>query len=227
MTAINLPVDGALYRHEPKVTVTASLVVAGDSFTEGSAASRIWRKFAIKVGRLLNIQNPLASGLGGTGYLKTITHYDGNERLNLLERVEDLYNPFGNDTRPDGIVFCMGINDSGLVVSDVAAAARATFDAVRAVTTEVPLFIVGPWQANETYFTELATALEIEATSTSNAYFIDNTGWISGTGNVNNIVGDGIADWTQSADQTHPSDEGQDYLAHRLAAELRGVIRSL
>lgn len=215
---------GLLSRYVPAVDSLG--VVIGDSFTEGSNSTQPIYKYGYTLGKLLNIHNMVVSGSGGTGYLKKIAHHSGGQRLNALERISDVYNPLGTGQVPDFVVFCMGINDGSLDDALVAANARACYDAVRAQSAEVPIFVVGPFTATEnSYNTSLAAAIETEVAATPNAYYIDNTSWLTGTGRVDNLQGDGIADWTQSSDQTHPSDAGHDYYAQRIAAAIREIAQ--
>lgn len=206
---------GIIYKSQPKTQLKG--VVGGDSFTEGSVATSVINKYSYKLGQLLGVHNLVSTGLGGTGYLKTIEDYANNTRLNLLDRINDMVDPFGDGTAPNFLLFCMGINDGDLPVGDVAANAKACFDAVRAVHVDVPIFVCGPFSTTENnYNTELATAIQQQANTVTDTYWLDNTQWITGTGKEGTLIGDGISDWVRSSDNTHPTDEGHDYYAQRI-----------
>uniref|UniRef100_UPI003FA78381 hypothetical protein n=1 Tax=Salmonella enterica TaxID=28901 RepID=UPI003FA78381 len=53
------------------------------------------------------------------------------------------------------------------------------------------------------------------------------TGWQTGTGTVASPRGDGNGDLYVSADGTHPSEAGADYLGDTIAAQLAPAIAAL
>ena len=215
---------GIVFKSQPGVESTG--VIVGDSITEGSVAAGVYEKFGYRLGRHLGIHNFVVSGLGGTGYLQKIPHHNGGDRFNLLERIEDVYNPFGNGVAPDCVVFCMGINDGSLVVVDVATNARLCYEAVRTQLPNTPIFVVGPFNTVESnYNSVLASAIKTEVDKIADAYWIDNSDWITGTGKATALIGDGIADWVRSDDNTHPTNEGHDYYAERIAGAMTEIIR--
>ena len=216
---------GIIYKSQPKTQLKG--VVGGDSFTEGAVATSVVNKYSYKLGQLLGVHNLVSSGLGGTGYLKTIEDYAGNTRLNLLDRIDDLINPFGDNTAPNFVLFCMGINDGSLPIVDVAANAKACFDAFRTAHADVPIFICGPFSTIENnYNTDLANAIKQQAETVTDTFWLDNANWITGTGKEDAFMGDGVSDWVRSMDNTHPTDAGHDYYAQRIyTAMAEHIIR--
>jgi hypothetical protein len=116
----------------------------------------------------------------------------------------------------DAMVFAGGINDSA---TGLQAAATAVLTAFRAAHPLTPVLVLGPWSPSATSEASQAakwTALSAAAAAVSNCTFIDNRGWITGTGKVGTTAGDGNADVNISSDGTHvEAAVGDFYLASR------------
>jgi hypothetical protein len=116
----------------------------------------------------------------------------------------------------DAMVFAGGINDSA---TGLQASATARLQAFRTAQPNTPVLVLGPWSPSATSETSQAskwTALSAAAAAVTNCTFIDNRGWITGTGKVTATAGDGNADVNISSDGTHPQvGVGDYYLASR------------
>lgn len=145
---------------------------------------------------------------GGSGYAKETAQGDGNTFLARIPNFAGL--PLS------AMVWAGGINDSS---TGLYAAALACYQAFAAANPGVRQFAVGPWSPSSTWQTTYASRFtDIQAAcAAAGVTFIDNRGWITGTGKETATVGDGNADVMISSDGTHPSIAGHEYLGTRLA----------
>lgn len=195
--------------------------------------------------------------IGGTGYAPNNANADtrnaGNAfaaRLPAMTRVApDLFFTAG------GINDNNSLAAPPLYASG--AAARAGYDAavtsyfaqLRAALPETVLAAVGPWQPNAAFYPDVARAKADTILAALQAQpgpwvFLDNlaggwrnsagaqssgsgTGWQTGTGTVASPRGDGNGDLYVSADGTHPSEAGADYLGDTIAAQFMQAIAAL
>lgn len=194
------------------------VVIAGDSFTEGTGAP-FGLGYAEYMRYLTGNYDIVNSGSGGTGYLQ-----DNAGRPNLEDRVQtDIV-----DQAPDVVIIAMGINDtaSGALTTSI----QNTFNTIKTGLPDARVIILGSWTSGEATanMQSITTTIETEAAS-KGFTFINPTGtgnddgWITGTGDVSSPVGDGNADIFVSSDGTHPSELGHHYLASRLLQELFNV----
>ena len=137
---IKVPSGFSAAAHFPVNPIT--MVVAGDSFTEGVGATfngteRLGTfSYATLASINLGIDNFRNSGLGGTGWAAV-----NGARVNLLQRLQlDVINP-----APDVFVAAVGINDSD--VSAAVANAATGLDAVHAALPAAICYVIGPWDA--------------------------------------------------------------------------------
>ena len=212
---------GAIFTDDTD-TVSPSLnpkkiLVAGDSFTEGTGATAQGMGFATRLSELSGNFNLVVSGSGGTGYVAT-----NNGRPNLETRAQtDIV-----DQSPDIVIIAMGINDS----LDITSAVTNTVDTIQTGLPDATIVLVGSWTAGEATGQMITNTAIIESVANSKGvYFINPTGtanadgWITGTGDDGAPIGDGNADIFVSSDGTHPNDAGHLYLAQRLATELASL----
>ena len=189
------------------------VVIAGDSFTEGSGTSAIGFGYVPRLRLISGNLNIVQSGSGGTGYLQTL-----NERVNLRDRAQtDIV-----DQNPDIVIIAMGINDNG-ALPDVEQAINDTLDTIQTGLPNKIIVLVGSWTAGDaTQQMQDVTALISAAATARGLYFINPTGtgngdgWITGSGDAGSPTGDGNADLFVSSDGTHPNDDGHLFHAQRL-----------
>ena len=196
-------------------------IVLGDSYTEGLLC------YAQRLADLMGWE-VWSSGVGGTGYLNP----GAPGRVKFRDRVQsDVI-----DQNPDIVLVAGGLNDGSYDPQAVQAEAEALYSTILTNLPSTKLVVIGPWwpRGNPPQFI-LDTRDAIKSAAASQGlYFIDpivstnveqvNVGWITGTGNVATPTGDGNADYYISADGTHPTDLGHQYLATRLAAALKPLV---
>ena len=116
----------------------------------------------------------------------------------------------------NGMVWAGGINDSA---TGLQAAATAVLTQARTEHPGIPFWVLGPWSPSSTYEAANAskwTQLQAAAAAVSGCTFIDNRGWITGTGNSTTPVGDGNADRYIYSDNTHLVGAGTQYTSEKL-----------
>lgn len=210
----------------PPEPVGPTVVVAGDSFTEGTGVTPSFLGFPWKAGFLAGFRNVHVSGLGSTGYLN-----DGTAgRMRLSARFDaDIAR-----VAPDVLVLCMGINDTSLDTTALRAEVDLVLSKVLAlpkvpVTVVMGAFFGGNSQAGPTKtVTDVIEAAfnAVKAQLPVGSRFVDNDAeaWQTGTGNVAATVGDGNNDHLVGSDTTHPNGEpAHDYHGERLAPHLMGA----
>lgn len=207
-------------------TATPLLGVMGDSYlsTGQTTAQRVNGQIPYIIGRVLGAR-VAASGFGGSGYL-TDSGGGQNDGLDRIARFDNM--PLS------GMVVMLGINDPA---SGLQARAEAVFARFRQAHPHVPLYVFGPWYpsaAAETTYADRRTAIAAAVANTDAAHFIDNRGWITGSGRAGdiaeggstaaNLTGDGNAD-RFIGDGTHTTPGiGSTYLGLRAAHALADVI---
>ncbi|MDX1951872.1 MAG: SGNH/GDSL hydrolase family protein [Verrucomicrobiota bacterium] len=195
-------------------------IIMGDSFTEGLLS------YAQRLSSLLNWE-VWSSGVGGTGYL--------NSGLPGRSRFRDRVQSDVITNKPNIVVIAAGMNDAFYSPTLLKTEAQTLYDTILTNLPGVKLIVVGPWWPRGTvplFVLQSRNAIR-EAALSRGLDFIDplvattsqeiNLGWITGTGNAGTPQGDGNADEYISADTTHPTDLGHQYLALRLAEVLRPI----
>ncbi|RZK69332.1 MAG: SGNH/GDSL hydrolase family protein [Pedobacter sp.] len=195
------------------------LLVFGDSFTAGTGAENQFNKYlAYRVGDLLGFDNTIISGVGGTGYVNPNL---SNVRKVFQQRITDI-----TDAKPDAVIIAGGINDLGLAQPDEFAAITLLF--LQTVSNALPnteIFVTGPWWGSGVGYPQAhANAIQKSAAAVKRTHYIDVSTWITGNGSITSKNGSGNSDLYISSDKIHPSIAGHDYLARKLAAEIRKVI---
>jgi lysophospholipase L1-like esterase len=212
---------------DPVVPAAASVgeagrrgVVLGDSYAEGSGADRVGggyvQTFAAAMGWKVEVD-----AQGGTGYFApgppTVDGLPSN-RTSLVERSTRRLTP----DRINYVMVSAGINDRTPVEDErlipaavVGQRADLTFANLLAAYPGARLIVVGPfWPNDDPTAGMLAVRDEIErAAARHGALFIDPIAeqWITRENMIEMI----------SADGTHPTQAGHDYMAYRLMEGLR------
>lgn len=188
------------------------LIVLGDSITEGnygSGTTYYGAGFANVLGRALGIRDTWASGVGGTGYINTVsgTKYNFGQRVaaDVIAR------------SPDIVLVAGGINDAGSTQAAIQAAASSLFDTIRAGLPNALVAVAGPFAPTSgfnTYGPTVACRDAIQAAVGTRAdfLFIDNIAekWM-----VNEAI-------YTSGDNTHPTILGHEMYAGCFANAIRG-----
>lgn len=187
------------------------VLIAGDSFTEGTAGTTGRSVGYVDQLRLISGNFDIVkSGSGGTGWARA-----NAGRPALVDRAQtDIV-----DYNPDVVIIAMGINDN----TDVTQAVSDTLDIIESGSPHALIVLVGSWTNGEATAQMIATTAIIKAAAESRGhYFINPTGtanddgWITGTGDSGAPAGDGNADIFVSSDGTHPNDAGHVFHAQRL-----------
>lgn len=181
------------------------ILIAGDSFTEGTGASNGYQDgWAPRLLRLIGADKKTISGIGATGYGAN----NSNAKKSLLERLP-------NDVislAPDIVVHANAINDTE---AQVLANAPAVFDAIATALPNTLQIVFGPFRPRSIDVESRRAALA-SICAARGILFIDNVtlGEITGTGRTGSVVGDGNSDIVTSSDNTHPTLYGHEYLAN-------------
>ncbi|MDX1951873.1 MAG: SGNH/GDSL hydrolase family protein [Verrucomicrobiota bacterium] len=188
-------------------------IILGDSFTEGLGS------YAQRLATVMNWE-VWGSGVGGTGYINA----GPGGRVKFADRVQA--DVIANN--PEIVIVAGGINDAAFSRDSIFNAATALYDLLLTNLPNTRIVVIGPWwsRGNPPDFLLRARDAVRDAAQSRSLLFIDpvvgqNTGWITGTGNIAEPQGDGNADIYISSDSTHPTDLGHQYLAVRLGAELQ------
>ncbi|GAB3145160.1 SGNH/GDSL hydrolase family protein [Microbacterium neimengense] len=186
------------------------ILVFGDSWTYGSAASAPTLGYAYLLGPLMDGESSV-NGSRGSGYL--VPGIDGGT---FSERIAEL----DASAEPDLIVVQGSINDRKVPLDGYDDAVRTAWDSLAALYPDAQIVVLGP--APQILPVEAATAeiderLRLAAAAHGWPYISavrdqwitpENYAWIIDTGPVG---------------RNHPTTEGHAYLAERLATALEGL----
>lgn len=196
----------------------ARTMIQGDSFTEGGSAGLTGMPYVTWLQKLLGWNDVWRSGSGSTGYVTAGT------RTALIGRWQ-------NDIvaqAPDRLILAHGINDTVATSQAVATAAATIIDGTLAALPATEIVVVGPFSSKGKdyapgYLADHDAALR-DVAKARGLQFISPLGeeWITGNGNISAPTGNGNADVYISADGTHPTPAGHEYLGWRLAGHLSG-----
>lgn len=200
------------------------IIVVGDSFTEGAGASNALLGYVHHLNWMLGTFNIWASGSGGTGYCNPNS---AGGRVTFGARLQhDVI-----DNNPHTVITAGGINDLSYTEAEFQAAVDDYYSDLVAGLPKAKIVIISPYYPKESTAPLAFRDILQSKAAEIGAVFIDTVGdgangYFTGTGDVAVPVGDGNADLFISSDNTHPSDAGHLYLAHRLGTELvnLGVI---
>lgn len=199
-STITVSATDSLFADERPPVIAAFI---GDSYTQQYVPDN----WAGTVARLLGWE-PMLNGSGGTGYLAT-----NGSHLAFASRLPNII-----AAAPDVIVFAGGINDSA---AGLQAAATACFSSVRAALPKTRIYAIGPWAPSTgSAVSQAAKGAAISAAcAATGARYIDNLTdpWITGSGKVTALAGDGNADLYVSSDGVHVNADGSYYIGTRVA----------
>ena len=199
------------------IPTDATVLVFGDSWTYGSAASDPTLGYAYELGRLTG-WTTVVDGVRGSGYLKP-----GIDGPSFGERIAAL----DPELEPDVIVVQGSINDRLLIAkSDYAGAVNAAWDALSTQYPDASIVVLGP--APQVLPVENGTALidsELSRLAAERGWWyispVDDA-WITAS-NYFDVIDTGVG-------RNHPSTAGHAYLAERLAqalAERMAVVEAV
>lgn len=159
------------------------------------------------------------AGLGGTGYMDDTSGkaYGDDERLDGVEAAA-----------PDLVIVFGAQNDDADTDTAVGAAAAAYYGEIATRLPSAKIIVVGPESVNYNLTASRQAnivAIKAAALAASNViggHVIDphNNGWMTGSGRVGVVNGDGIADFGMMGDAIHPSPFGAQYYARRIVEEI-------
>ncbi len=189
-------------------------VIVGDSFTDGANADAQYIGYANLLSQQLGWDG-WCSGSGGTGYA---TSGPIAGRFRFMDRVlQDVIN-----NKPNVVVMAGGFNDVDFITNmGVSAYQKIVDSTIDSICHQLPtakLISIGSfWNNNDTLALKDSVSECIErATVRNKGIFINPKGWITGTGYVDHTKGNGNADSLISADGTHPTNLGHEFLAKKL-----------
>ncbi|MHA0330272.1 SGNH/GDSL hydrolase family protein [Sphingomonas melonis] len=188
-------------------------VIMGDSFTQdaaGVAGVNDFEVYAARTARALGWSEYHQSGVGSTGYLAA-----PNGTLNFRGRLDSDVVPYN----PEVLIIAGGINDP---FEGLQSEASALFDEIRAKLPNTIVFVVGPWTS---FGDQNAKAQSIRAAvaNRANFYYIDNSDWIWGGGNVAQPTGRGNADLWVGADGAHMTQVGHNGVSAYLVDAIKRI----
>ncbi|MFI5990285.1 SGNH/GDSL hydrolase family protein [Streptomyces sp. NPDC051362] len=210
----------------------AKFMAFGDSILDGSALNTgagcgTW---VDRVARMLGCTDVWRQGRGSTGYVNPGSFAPLGTRLDT----DVLAYP------PDQLVIWAGYNDAtGYDQPSISAAATSLYSRIKTGLPDTQVYVIGCWSPLGTpAAAHVSTTATLRAAAAAAGFpFCDpQTGaiynaagtliatygpWITGTGNVGAVKGDGNADFYVGSDTVHPTDAGHVYLARRILAFLR------
>ena len=211
----------------------------GDSITEGGILDSEnvemgFSTFAATAALGLGLEY-INAGIGGTGYL---------DNASVLYSYYDAIEYQIQEMNPDIIVISGGLNDVYSYSSnDIVAEAERCYEYVQTNAPNVPLIVIGiigrkSKEYTPEYEIALNTALRAKClemgipfidliegeTIGPNGEVLATRTYITGNGNIGNITGNGNADIYISADEVHPTLEGQKYLGEIIGYEIGRLL---
>jgi lysophospholipase L1-like esterase len=151
-------------------------------------------------------------GVGSTGYLRDTLGDTFRARVSTVVAAT-----------PDVVIVEGGGGDTFFcTLTQFQAEVPLFFAALRAALPAIPVYVLSPSaRANDAgLVASFGAALQAAAVAAGCVY-IDWNPWITGTGYVGHLIGDGNADVYVAADATHPSAAGHPYVGTRLAFAIR------
>lgn len=202
----------------PRSTVDdASIVFQGDSITEGTGARSAFAAWPNQAARRLGVRNPIAVGVGGSGYL---AHQPGF--FTIPERLDDVLRAV-NGGPPDMLVVAAGINDCAPDAATLNRVGRASLDYFRAVRAGAPqmlIVVLGPFNGPiDSYPAFLAACRDVifsSARKVSGTYTVDVGTWVTAANRVE-VFG-------TVPDGPHPIDFGHALYGRLGADAIRTII---
>lgn len=218
---------GAIVAAAP-VATPSSAVFIGDSITEGAAATLRVRTWAMQAAYRLGLDNPILSGVGGSGYLAALGRTPGSSARvagfpdnNFRARTNDVLSAVAGGP-PDLAVIAGGANDGGFATAELRAEALAYFQALRAGAPDMAIVVLGPFARYDLYDSQsfavrdaiFAAVGEVARVST-----VDTSSWVT-AGNRDDV-------FNAAVDRTHPRDAGHRLYGELAANGIASIIRAL
>lgn len=214
--AIRHEATGGIYRVPDRAS--HRVIAMGDSWTQGanSMGNKYRDGFAYQAGHLLGWSDIWASGIGGTGYLRSAGYATYGERIQ-----DDCLR-----WNPDIVIVSGGTNDRNEpdAVSRIQDAARDLFENIKSAPNNPKLIVIRPFFGPAVSSSILAIDAGVAAAAEGVAdVILDPLGeqWLTGTGSVGAPQGDGNRD-VYIVDG-HPTRVGYRYIGSRIAACLTGI----
>lgn len=193
-------------------------LILGDSITEGTSGVpgvNPFEVYAARTARALGWEAYYQSGVGSTGYLAA-----PGGKLKLRDRLTTDVFPFN----PEVVIVAAGFNDP---IGGIQEEAAALFAELQARLPTAQVFVVGPWgPGGYTGQAPKAAAIQAAIGGRPNFYYIDNSTWQTGNGNVGNPNGSGNGDQYVGPDGVHPTQAGHVYLADRLTSAVKTIMQT-
>jgi lysophospholipase L1-like esterase len=181
---------------------TTRCVMIGDSFTDGTGADAGFTSLPYVMADVLG-WDMWAVGRGGTGYTQPGAFVKFRDRVQADVIAHS----------PNVVIVAGGLNDD---LAGLGAEAALLYAAIRAGLPGSRLIVLSPAAPRSVDVSEKTAALAAAAMA-AGAEYIDQTSWLTGTGDVGGPNGTGNSDIYVGADHTHPTQAGHDYLGVRLA----------
>ncbi len=221
MTGIHSFFDGAVVPSQgrlftPKLDVGPRTIFVGDSWTAGAEVPAPFLGYVQTTAQDLGLGDAWASGIGGTGYT-----YGGSVHLTWGARLQSDVLRW----HPATVVFAGSANDLTASPAAFERAVTAVFERTRRALPHARLIAVGPWlysgviPPNYLAFNQIIQA----AITKVGGAFIDNDGWITGTGSTQAPSDAGGNASTYIGTANHPNVAGYRYIGNRLAAAISAL----
>jgi lysophospholipase L1-like esterase len=199
---------------DPTTQTIVPVAIVGDSYTSGDAGSPTWAKMIMGVlpqvgGASVTIKT---SAVSGTGY---VTHGLSDQTFLDLAKA--------GVTPESGVVTVFGSrndsDDPSVTPAEVRSAASETYAAIKQIAPTAKILVIGPpWTSAEVPANVSANRDAVKAAAVAaGAQWVDplEEGWFFGPDST--LIG---------PDHTHPTADGQRYLAQKIAPHLADAVRS-
>ena len=200
----------------PKLNVGPRVIFLGDSWTAGAEVSAPFLGYVQDAAQDLGLGDAWASGIGGTGYTQGgIVHLTWGMRLQ-----SDVLR-----WHPATVIFAGSANDLTAPSATLRNAVTSVFTRTRRALPHARLIAVGPWLFSGLIPPGYLASNQIisAAIRQVGGAFIDNQGWITGTGSTQDPSHDGGNASTYIGTANHPNVAGYRYIGARLAAAIRAL----
>ncbi|MGY3278109.1 SGNH/GDSL hydrolase family protein [Bradyrhizobium sp. S3.7.6] len=189
-----------------------TVLVTGDSHTDGTGASSKLLGMAQRLKEALGVDNVLAQGQGGTGYLTT--SIAGTETMRA--RIPNEITP----RNPDLLIDLGGYNDQTPTPAALQAEVTAYYAGLTAALPNVPVIKVLPprrgistgagFTPSQARADAIKAAVQADSRYGKLVFLVDSwaADWEHGTGRVGATTGDGNADTWVGTDNVHRTDVG-------------------
>lgn len=187
------------------------VMVFGDSYAASTGATGIRDGFAYVLGAELGCPNPVASGVGGQGYIA-----GGNNSGNpALSRVDDLSRCGAMDL----VVIALGINDYAQPAASVQSAVTEFVNAALR-HSQARIVVLGPWTGPSKITPTpifAAIAAGAAAAASERVHYVDTTGWYDTSGGNSTLY--------NSGDGVHKNSAGHRYVGRRAGRAILAALQ--